>query len=76
MKKLLSAAIHLVFIFSLLASVIVLVNLQMVKDCGNYVVVHEIDDSAYIQNYNRPLAKVLFLTILEFDIYLKINAYH
>ena len=25
--------------------------------------------------YNRLLAKVLFLTILDFDIYLKINAY-
>ena len=25
---------------------------------------------------NRPLAKVLFLTILDFDIYLKIKAYH
>ena len=24
----------------------------------------------------RPLAKVLFLTILDFDIYLKINVYH
>jgi len=25
---------------------------------------------------NRPLAKVSFLTILDFDIYLKINNYH
>ncbi|GAA5556957.1 hypothetical protein Asch01_01673 [Acinetobacter schindleri] len=25
---------------------------------------------------NRPLAKILFLIILDFDIYLKINAYH
>lgn len=32
--------------------------------------------SAYSYEYNRPLAKVLFLTILDFDIYLKINAYH
>ena len=28
------------------------------------------------KEFNRPLAKVLFLTILDFDIYLKINVYH
>lgn len=26
--------------------------------------------------FSRPLAKVSFMTILNFDIYLKINAYH
>jgi|GEM_PF-3768490 len=30
----------------------------------------------YLKLLNRPLAKVLFLTILDFDIYLKINVYH
>ncbi len=33
-------------------------------------------DPSINSTLNRPLAKVLFLTILDFDIYLKINAYH
>jgi len=34
-----------------------------------------LSSSSLIDLITRPLAKVLFLTILDFDIYLKINAY-